>query len=217
MRRSTLKFTSAVFIKLTWKLRCLATAFFFVSIFVSWTAHTAIADDVARAEAWFNKKKTIKADFIQIASDGTSFEGKLLFSRPSRMRIIYGDGTRLQLLTSKIWLHVDRPDEKLLSSYPISETPLSLILATKVSLRPEGYETTIKRSSVGVVQIIISKDKGEGAGKLTLEFSEKPFQFRRWIIVDAAGIETSVTIQNPSFDKLIPNDIYRVPDYSDND
>ena len=120
-------------------------------------------------------------------------------------------------MTSKIWLHIDRPDEKLLSSYPISETPLSLILAAKVSLRLEGYETTVMKSSVGIVQIMIFKDKGAGAGKLTLEFSEKPFQFRRWIIVDAAGIETSVTLQNLVFDKAIPRSIYRVPDYSDND
>ena len=177
----------------------------------------AAADEVTRAEAWFNKIKSIKADFVQVASDGTSAEGKLLFRRPSQMKITYqkdDGGKGLQLITSKVWLHVDRPDEKLLTSYPLSETPLSLILAAKVSLRPDGYETRIKPSSAGVVQILVGKEDGAGAGQLTLEFSENPFQFRRWIVVDGAGIETSVTLFNLVLDTPIPTVSFIPPSYS---
>ena len=172
-------------------------------------------DDVTRAETWFNKIRTISADFVQVASDGTSAEGKLVFRRPSRMKITYGKGDELQLITSSVWLHVDRPDERLLTSYPISETPLSLILADKVSLRLDGYETRVLPTISGVVRIQIGKDDGEGAGLLTLEFSEKPFQFRRWIVLDAAGIETSVTLQNIVYDQPIANEVFRLPEYSD--
>ena len=174
-------------------------------------------DDVTRAETWFNKIGTISADFVQVASDGTSAEGKLAFRRPSRMKITYGKGDELQLITSSVWLHVDRPNERLLTSYPISETPLSLILADKVSLRPDGYETRVLQSIAGVVQIQIGKDDGEGAGRLTLEFSKKPFQFRRWIVLDAAGIETSVTLQNTVYNQPIANKVFRLPEYSDGD
>ena len=98
-------------------------------------------DDVTRAETWFNKIRTISADFVQVASDGTSAEGKLAFRRPSRMKITYGKGDELQLITSSVWLHVDRPDERLLTSYPVSETPLSLISGgIRFSLRLDGYE-----------------------------------------------------------------------------
>ena len=172
-------------------------------------------DDVTRAETWFNKIRTISADFVQVASDGTSAEGKLAFRRPSRMKITYGKGDELQLITSSVWLHVDRPDERLLTSYPISETPLSLILADKVSLRPDGYETRVLPTSAGIVRIQIGKHDGEGAGRMTLEFSEKPFQFRRWIVLDVAGIETSVTLQNIVYDQPIANEVFRLPEYSD--
>ena len=186
-----------------------------VWVILAWS--TASADEVKRAEVWFNKIKSIKADFVQVASDGTSAEGKLLFRRPSQMKITYqkdDGGKGLQLITSKVWLHVDRPDEKLLASYPLSETPLSLILAAKVSLRPDGYETRIKPSSAGVVQILVGKEDGAGAGQLTLEFSENPFQFRRWIVVDGAGIETSVTLFNLVLDTPIPNASFILPSYS---
>ena len=173
------------------------------------------SDDVMRAETWFNKIRTISADIVQVASDGTSAEGKLAFRRPASMKITYGKGDKLQLITSSVWLHVDRPDERLLTSYPISETPLSLILADKVSLRPSGYETRVLSTIAGIVRIQIGKDDGEGAGRLTLEFSEKPFQFRRWIVLDAAGIETSVTLQNIVYDQPIANEVFRLPEYSD--
>ena len=185
-----------------------------VGVIFVWSA--AAADEVTRAEEWFNKIKSIEADFVQVASDGTSAKGKLLFRRPSQMKITYRNengGQGLQLITSKIWLHVDRPDEKLLTSYPLSETPLSLILAQKVSLRPDGYETRIKSSSAGVVQIMVAKEEGAGAGHLTLEFSEKPFELRRWIVVDAAGIQTSVTLYNLAFDTPIPNVVFKLPSY----
>lgn len=181
-----------------------------------WPAAAGL-DYVAQAETWFNKIETISANFTQVASDGTSAEGKLLFRRPSQMKISYGNGDDFQIITSKIWLHVDRPNEKMLTSYPLLETPLSLILAPKVLLRLDGYETHVMPSSSDVVQIIIARDEGEGAGKLTLEFSEKPFQFRRWTIVDAVGVETSVTLQNIVFDKPIPNSAFALPDYLSQD
>ena len=189
---------------------------FLVSLPIMLAAMPSMAsDDVTRAETWFNKIRTISADFVQVASDGTSAEGKLAFRRPSRMKITYGKGDELQLITSSVWLHVDRPDERLLTSYPISETPLSLILADKVLLRLDGYETRVLPTVAGIVRIQIGKDDGEGAGRLTLEFSEKPFQFRRWIVFDAAGIETSVTLQNIVYDQPIANEVFRLPDYSD--
>jgi outer membrane lipoprotein-sorting protein len=189
---------------------------FLVSLSLMLASMSSMAnDDVMRAETWFNKIRTISADIVQVASDGTSAEGKLSFRRPASMKITYGKGDELQLITSSVWLHVDRPDERLLTSYPISETPLSLILMDKVSLRLDGYETRVLPTIAGIVRIQIGKDDGEGAGRLTLEFSEKPFQFRRWIVLDAAGIETSVTLQNIVYGQPIANEVFRLPEYLD--
>ncbi len=171
------------------------------------------AGEFARAEAWFNQLKTISADFIQVASDGTAAEGKLYFSRPSRMKIAYDGVNALNLFTTPIWLHVDQPDQRTVTSYPIGETPLSLILGKMVNLRPDGYTTRVLPESAGIMRLEISKDSGQGVGQLTLEFSQKPFHLRRWIIVDSAGIETSVTLQNMVFNQPLANRLFRLPDY----
>ena len=171
------------------------------------------ADMVQQAENWFANVTTMRADFTQIASDGSAAEGKIVMHRPNRLKIIYDGVPALNLITTPVWLHVDQPDEGRVTSYPIRETPISLILADRVSLRPAGYETIVTERAGGITQIAINKDSGEGAGRLTLEFTNRPFQLRRWIVEDVAGVKTSVTLQNLAFGVSVANEEFRLPDY----
>jgi outer membrane lipoprotein-sorting protein len=172
------------------------------------------ADIVQQAESWFANVTTMRADFTQIASDGSAAEGKIVMRRPSRLKITYDGVPALNLITTPVWLHVDQPDERRVTSYPISETPLSLILADPVSLRPAGYETIVTERAGGITQIAIHKDSGERAGRLTLEFTNRPFQLRRWIVEDVAGVKTSITLQNMAFGLTVENAEFSLPNYS---
>ena len=171
------------------------------------------ADIVQQAESWFANVTTMRADFTQIASDGSAAEGKIVMRRPSRLKITYDGVPALNLITTPVWLHVDQPDERRVTSYPISETPLSLILTDPVSLRPAGYETIVTARAGGITRIAINKDNGEGAGRLTLEFTDRPFQLRRWIVEDVAGVKTSVTLQNMVFGLPVENAEFSLPNY----
>ena len=171
------------------------------------------SDPVNLAEAWFGGIVTMKADFIQIASDGTTATGELHLRRPHRMKIIYDLDEPLILLTTPVWLHVDRPDEKRVTSYPISETPLSLILQEQVELRSDEFETSHSVRN-GITRIVLTKETGEGAGQLTLEFTNEPFVLRKWSIRDAADVTTTVTLQNMRFGHSYENKFFAVNDYA---
>ena len=147
-------------------------------------------DPVTRAEAWFDGISTMKADFIQVASDGTTATGEMHLRRPHRMKIIYDLDEPLILLTTPVWLHVDRPDDRHVTSYPISETPLSLILQEQVELRSDEFRTSHSVRN-GITRIVLTKDTGEAAGQLTLEFTNQPFVLRKWSIRDAADVTTT--------------------------
>ena len=172
----------------------------------------ASSDPVTRAEAWFDDISTMRADFIQVASDGTTATGELHLRRPHRMKVIYDLEEPLILLTTPVWLHVDRPDDKTVTSYPISETPLSLILQEKVLLRSQEFTTThLVRD--GITRITLKRDVGEAAGELTLEFTNQPFELRRWTIRDAADVATTVTLQNMRFGHKYENKFFAKSDY----
>ena len=187
-------------------------AAFILSMLIGYSV-TVRADVVQRAEDWFANITTMRADFTQIASDGSAAEGQIIMRRPSRLKITYDGVPALNLISTSVWLHVDQPDERRVTSYPISETPLSLILVDPVSLRPDGFETTVTARGDGVTQIAIHKDSGEGAGRLTLEFTDRPFQLRRWIVEDTVGIKTSLTLQNMVFGLPVENAEFSLPNY----
>ena len=176
-------------------------------------AGTTRADVVDHAESWINDISTMKAKFIQVASDGSSASGEIHLRRPYQMKIIYDLEEPLILQTTRTWLHIDRPEEQTLTSYPISETPLSLLLKKKVMLRSDDFSTRT-RTANGVISIILSKETGEAAGELTLEFTEQPFELRKWTIRDAADISTTVTLQNMRFGHSYENKFFATPDYT---
>jgi outer membrane lipoprotein-sorting protein len=178
------------------------------------TAFGNAGDPVSRAEAWFDGISTMKADFIQVASDGTTATGELHLRRPHRMKIIYDLDEPLILLTTPVWLHVDRPDERHVTSYPISETPLSLILQEQVELRSDEFRTSHSVRN-GITRIVLTKDTGEAAGQLTLEFTNQPFVLRKWSIRDAADVTTTVTLQNMKFGHTYENKFFAQTIYPD--
>ena len=173
----------------------------------------ARADVVSEAEDWFNGISTMQADFIQVASDGTTASGVIHLRRPHQMKIVYDLEEPLILLTTRIWIHVDRPNDKTVTSYPISETPLSLLLKKDVRLRSDEFTTSSNVQS-GIVRVMLAKETGEAAGELTLEFTEKPFVLRKWTIRDAADVTTTVTLQNMRFGHQYENNMFARPDYT---
>lgn len=153
-------------------------------------------DDIIKAENWFNGLTTYQADFTQVSSDGTSAKGKFFLRRPYRSRFDYDAPVPLTLITTKLWLHVDDADRREVISYPVSETPLRAILSDRVNLRLPDVTTTT-RSQDGVISITLDQSDGEAAGRISLEFNEKPFELRRWVVTDANGITTSIFLTNP--------------------
>ena len=166
------------------------------------------------AEKWFNEVTTLEARFVQVASDGSYAEGTFYLKRPYRSRFDYDDPIALKLITTKLWLHVDEEDRRVVTSYPVSETPLSAILNDPVSLRGDGF-TTQAESRDGITIITIDSPDGEAAGRLVLEFSEKPLELRRWVVTDANGITTSVLLNNVIKGHELPASLFVPENYAD--
>ena len=173
------------------------------------------ATSLEKAETWFNTITTLEARFVQVSSDGSSAGGKFYLWRPYRSRFEYDEPVPLTLITTRTWLHVDEKDRRQVTSYPVAETPLAVILADPVKLEREGV-TTRAESKDGVTQVILDQPEGEAAGRIVLEFTEQPFVLRRWLITDANGITTSVLLSNITKGHKLPPRLFVPPDYPEN-
>ena len=175
-------------------------------------ATPSYADGITKAENWFNSLTTYQANFTQTSSDGSHAMGQFYLRRPHLSRFEYDDPVPLTLITSKLWLHVDEEDRREVTSYPVSETPLALILGDPVQLRGPDFATT-STSKDGILAVVIEKDDGEAAGKVVLEFTEQPFELRRWIITDANGITTAVFLTDPKQGHALARKLFVPSDY----
>ena len=167
---------------------------------------------IKRAEQAITRIKTLQADFLQISSDGSVGEGILYFRRPTQLRLEYKNPETLTLITSRVWLYVDDKIAKSVQAIPIGQTPLSPLLREIVSFRSAEFSTSA-RASDGVAVISMTKEDGEAAGQLDLEFDTDSWQLRRWVITDLLGVKTTVTLQNPVYGRALENRLFGVPGY----
>ena len=167
---------------------------------------------IARAEQAITELTTLRATFIQVSSDGSVGEGRVYFRRPHQLRLDYQNPATLSIVTSRVWVYVDDKIDRFVQALPLSETPFSPLLSETVSFRSKDIKTSASLEG-GIASIKMLKDTGEGAGRLLLEFDLNSWQLRRWVVTDALGITTTVTLQNPVYGERLSNRLFGVPSY----
>ena len=167
---------------------------------------------IARSEQAISDLITLKATFIQVSSDGSLGEGRVYFRRPHQLRLDYENPATLSIVTSRVWVYVDDKIDKFVQVLPVSETPFFPLLSDTISFRSQDVKTSARLED-GIVSVQLDKETGEGAGSLLLEFDASSWQLRRWVITDALGIKTTVTLQNPVYGEKLANRLFSVPSY----
>ena len=167
---------------------------------------------IIRAENSIKKISTLQAEFTQISSDGSYAIGKLYFRRPFQMRLEYNVEQPFNLITTRNWLIVDEPENKQITNYPLSETPLAFLLEEDFSLTANEFSTQSMIHN-GLVEISLRKETGDRAGELILLFEPNQMILRGWKIIDTIGIETKVTLQNEIYGGVLPNKLFGRPIY----
>ncbi len=152
-------------------------------------------ETIDKIENYLEDITTLKADFVQISSDGGAAEGKLYMERPGKMRFEYNPPAQILLVsTGSDFIYYDK-EINAPTYFDIDETPAGIILAKDVSLTREVKVVDFKRTAE-TMRVEMVRKSDQGAGSVTLVFQENPMQLRQWIVTDPAGIETTVTLFN---------------------
>ena len=167
---------------------------------------------IIRAEKSIKNISTLQAEFTQISSDGSYAIGKLYFRRPFQMRLEYNVEKPFNLITTRNLLIVDEPENKQITNYPLSETPLAFLLEEDFSLTANEFLTQSMIHN-GLAEISLRKETGDRAGELILLFEPKQMNLRGWKIIDAMGVKTKVTLQNEIYGGDLPNKLFGRPIY----
>lgn len=173
--------------------------FFLALILFAFTvpAHAANVS-LADIENYLNGLQTLRARIIQHSSDGSEALGLLELQRPNRLRLTYDPPLQILLVADgKDLIYYDKKLEQVTYA-PISRVPAAAILSDNLRLGEKTIVDDLRETETEVYLTVHAKDD-PGSGKLRLEFSKNPLELRRWIVIDAQGIQTTVVLQNPDW------------------
>jgi outer membrane lipoprotein-sorting protein len=151
--------------------------------------------DLARIEAYLNGIRSLRARFVQTASDGSTASGIALMQRPGKMRFQYDPPTPYLLVANYGFLTFYDSQLQQTSHIPLSRTPLGILLADRVTLSGEVTVTRFVRFP-GQLQVTLVRTASPGEGTLTLIFNDNPLILRQWIVQDQQGKQTRVAFTN---------------------
>jgi outer membrane lipoprotein-sorting protein len=165
----------------------------------AWAQRQMSADDAAdvrRVEQYLNSLKTFRARFLQIDPAGGTAEGTLYLSRPGKLRVDYDPpNPNLLIANGQHLIHFDRA-LKAPAYLGLESTPAGLLVRDPVNLSGDVTVAGVERGP-GALRVSILQTKDPRAGRITLVFSEHPFQLTNWQITDAQGQLTRVALYEP--------------------
>ena len=167
-----------------------------------------------QVNSFFENLKTLEADFIQVGPSGNVSNGKVYFDLPGKLRIDYQNPNNILITCQGFWIVVQNRDLKTTNNIPLKNSPFAILLENQISLSDNTLKTYLKKES-GIVSLTIKGSNNDEAGELTLEFSEKPFNLKKWIIKDIFGEITTVLIQNVKYNKKLSYLLFFPEDFPD--
>ena len=169
-------------------------------------------NSILKVEKFFKNLKTLEADFIQVSPSGKTSEGKIFLDLPGKLRIDYNQPNNILITSKGFWIVIQNRKLKSTNNIPLSQTPFSILLENKINFNNKNLIVELEKI-LGIIVLKIKLAENKQAGELILEFSEKPFILKKWIIGNVVGDETTVLIQNAKYNQKLPFTIFFTDDF----
>jgi outer membrane lipoprotein-sorting protein len=146
--------------------------------------------------AYLNSFKTLQGEFTQISPKGNMSQGVFYISKPGKMRFEYAPPNPYLIVADGTWLTVKNVKKEKGDQFPLSQTPLRLVLASKVDIANDTHIIDFQDQD-GIISITLEDKKNTLAdGQLTLVFDTARKQLQQWVVIDGKGRRTTVSLEN---------------------
>ena len=162
------------------------------------------AEDIAKIENYLNNIKTLKASFVQIASNANTSEGELYIAKPNKIRMEYAAPVNVTIVGDGNFIVYNDKELDQVTHIDYDDVPASLILANDIKIDGHNIKLVDFYKDAGSTEAVLEYNiKGE-TSPITLIFNNSPFELKQWKLVDQQGTEISVSLYN--YEQDIPLD-----------
>ena len=167
-------------------------------------------NNLNRIEKYLDEIVSLRAKFVQVSSNGDISNGIFWMKKPGFFRFEYDPPSQILIIGDGTFLsYIDHEIEEIRHMF-LSSTPLGFLANKKVNLK-EGMVVSKVENSLAAIRYTFRKQSEPDSGSITLVFSDKPLKIRKWVVVDAKGIETEVTFSDLETDVDIENITFEIP------
>ena len=161
----------------------------------------------------FSAVKTMTGEFVQFGPKGEQTGGKFYLERPGKIRFNYDGPSKFQVISDGQSVVILNKKLKTSDLYPLSKTPLKLLLAERIDLSGDRVKSVKEEDDLTTIQL---GDKSVfGNSRITMMFDPKSYELRQWTITDAQGKDTTVMIFNTKEGVNFAADTFKI-DYTAN-
>jgi outer membrane lipoprotein-sorting protein len=181
------------------------------AIFVGATPAFADKLSLNAISQYLNRIQVAQSDFTQVNDDGTLSTGTLYIKRPGRLRFDYNSPEQLLVMAGggQVGIFDGKSNLRKAERYPLSRTPLSLILERNVNLA--ARDMVVGHDFDGTATTVIAQDPEHPEyGTIALKFTADPIELRQWIVTDGQGAKTTVILGQLSDPGTLPSTLFNI-------
>ncbi|MDH5189516.1 MAG: outer membrane lipoprotein carrier protein LolA, partial [Rhodospirillaceae bacterium] len=170
----------------------------------------AQAAQVKKAQKSLNSITTLEAKFIQATSRGSFARGKLWLSVPGRMRFDYDPPVEVLIVSDGSTVLFKDEELDQLSYTTFDSTPASMLLGGAVDFFGSKIMLTDFENTDTTINITVVREDDPAEGSLTMVFETKSMMLKKWMVIDAQGIATTVSLLDANFGARINPEFFKV-------
>ena len=177
------------------------------------TAFPAAAQKLSlnQISQYLNSIQSAKSPFTQINGDGSISTGTIYIKRPGKARFEYNPPEQALVLAWSGAVYIfDRKVGGQPETYPLSQTPLSIILDANVNLGQAGMVQGHRQD--GNKTIVTAQDpRRPQYGSLELVFTDNPLTLRQWVVIDGQGQRTTTALSGLTRVGSLGSSLFSIP------
>ncbi len=181
---------------------------FFLMLLFSFQAMAQTPNDIQKIENYLNGITTLESRFVQMASNGSTAEGKLYISKPSKIRMEYAAPTDVLIVGNgdEIVFHDKELDQ--LTNIDYNDIPGTKILTNNIKIDNQSLKIADFYKDAGSTTITLEYAKSKDMGPITLVFSNNPFELKQWKIIDPQSVEVTLSLYETTVGKPLDENLF---------